>query len=79
MSRRMRYTGNVARIGDHCIEDLVGKPKGMKLLGSRRHRWDNIEMDLSEIECGYSDGINLTWYRKQWRALVKKVMNFWVL
>jgi hypothetical protein len=29
---------------------LVGKPKGKRLLGRPRHKWeDNIKMDLQEV------------------------------
>jgi hypothetical protein len=48
-SRRMRWTGHVARMGEergvHRV--LVGKPEGKKPLGRPRLRWeDNIKMDL---------------------------------
>jgi hypothetical protein len=48
-SRRMRYTGHVARMGEkrNAYRILVGKPEGKRLLGNPRLRWvDNIEMDL---------------------------------
>jgi len=52
-SRRMRWAGHVARLGEgrgvHRI--LVGKPEGKTPLGRPRHRWeDNIKMDLREQE-----------------------------
>jgi hypothetical protein len=48
-SRRMRWAGHVARMGEkrgvHRL--LVGKPEGKKPLGRPRRRWeDNIEMDV---------------------------------
>jgi hypothetical protein len=48
-SRRMRWAGNVARMGEgkgvHRV--LVVKPDGRRPLGKPRHRWeDNIKMDL---------------------------------
>ena len=48
-SRRMRWAGNVERMGErrnlYCV--LVGKPEGKGPLGRPRRRWeDNIEMDL---------------------------------
>jgi len=48
-SRRMRWTGHVARIGEdrdvHRV--LVGKPGGKRPLGRPRRRWeDNIKMNL---------------------------------
>ena len=56
-SRRMRWAGHVAHMGEgrgvHRV--LVGKPEGKKPLGRPRHRWeDNIKMDLQEVggSCG---------------------------
>jgi hypothetical protein len=45
-SKRMRWTENVARMGEKCTEYsvLIGKPEGNKPLG--RPRRDNIKMDL---------------------------------
>jgi hypothetical protein len=51
-SRRMRWTGHVARIGEknNVYRLLVGMPEGKRPLGRPRHRWiDNIKMDLLEI------------------------------
>jgi hypothetical protein len=48
-SRRMRWAGNVARMGEkrNMYRLLVGKPDGKRPLGRSRHRWvDNIRMDL---------------------------------
>jgi hypothetical protein len=48
-SRRMRWVGNVARMGEgRCVYSvLVGKPEVKRPLGRPRHRWeDNIRMDL---------------------------------
>jgi len=51
-SRRMRWAGHVARMGEgrgvHRV--LMGKPEGMRPLGRPRRRWeDNIKMDLREV------------------------------
>jgi len=59
-SRRMRWVGHVARMGEvrgvHGV--LVGKPEGKRPLGKPRRRWeDNIKMDLREVggvETGWS-------------------------
>ena len=59
-SRRMRWAGHVARMGEgrgvHRV--LVGKPEGKRTLGRPRHSWeDNIKMDLREVggvETGWS-------------------------
>ena len=48
-SRRLRWTGHVARMeqSGNTYRILVGKPEGKKPLGRLRHRWkDNIKMDL---------------------------------
>ena len=59
-SRRMRWTGHVARMGEERGVDrvLVGKQEGRRPLGISRRRWvDNIRMDLQEVGCGYMDWI----------------------
>jgi hypothetical protein len=51
-SRRMRWAGHVARIGEkrNAYRILVGKPEGKKPLGRPRRRWvDSIKIDLREI------------------------------
>jgi hypothetical protein len=51
-SRRMRWTRNVARMGEkrNAYRLLVGKSKGKRPLGRPRRRWvDNIRMDLEEV------------------------------
>jgi hypothetical protein len=53
-SRRMRWAGHVARMGEkrNAYRLLVGKPEGKRPLGiSRRRCVDNIKMDLLEIGC----------------------------
>jgi len=57
-SRRMRWAGHVAHMGEErgVYRVLMGKPEGRKPLGRRRRRWvDNIRMDLQEVGCGYMD------------------------
>jgi hypothetical protein len=54
-SRRMKWTGNVARKGEErkVYKILAGKPEGKRLLGRPRRRWeDGIRMDLREIGFG---------------------------
>jgi hypothetical protein len=53
-SRRMRWAGHVARMGEkrNAYRILLGKPEGRRPLGRPRRRWvDNItrKMDLREI------------------------------
>jgi hypothetical protein len=40
---------------------------------------DNIEMDLGEIGWDGMDWIELAQDKNQWRVLVNRVMNLWVL
>ena len=61
-SRRMRWAGHVARMGEErgVYRFLVGKPEGRRPLGRPRRRWvDNIRVDLQDVECGYMDWIGL--------------------
>ena len=77
-SRRTRWAGHVARIGEErgVYRVLVGKPEGKRPLGRPRRRWmDNIRMDLQEVGCGYMDRIGLAQDRDRWRTLVSAVMN----
>ena len=76
-SRRMRWAGHVARMGEgrgvHRV--LVGKPEGKRPLGRPRRRWeDNIKRDLREVGGG-GDWMELAHDRDRWRALVNTVMN----
>jgi hypothetical protein len=51
-SRRIRWAGHMARMGEgrNVYRVLVGKPEGKRPLGRPRHRWeDGIKMDLMEI------------------------------
>jgi hypothetical protein len=51
-SRKMRWAGHVARMGEkrNASRILVGKPEGKRPLGRPRRRWvDNIKMDLRVI------------------------------
>jgi len=80
-SRRMRWAGHVARMGEEMgvYRVLVGKPEVKRLLGRPRRRCvDNIRMDLQEVGCGYMDWIGLDQDRDRWRTLVSAVMNLGV-
>jgi hypothetical protein len=51
-SRRMRWAGHVARIGEkrNAYRILVGKSEGKRPLARPIRRWvDNIKMDLGDI------------------------------
>jgi hypothetical protein len=80
-SRRMRWAGHVARMGqkENVYRLLVGKPKGKRTLRRPRRRWmDNIKMDLLEIGVNVVDWIGLAQDRYSWRDLVNSVMNLGV-
>ena len=80
-SRRMRWAGHVARMGEHrgAQRLLVGKPEGKRPLGRPRRRWeDNIKMDLQEVGGGRGDWMELAQDRDGWQALVGTVRNFHV-
>jgi len=61
-SRRMRWAGHVARMGENRVVQrvLVGKPEGKRPLGRPRRRWeDNIKIDLQEVGRGRGDWMEL--------------------
>jgi hypothetical protein len=77
-SRRMRWTGHAARMGEkrNAYRILVGKPEGKRPLGRpRRRSVENIKMDIREIGWDGMDSLDLTQDRDPWRALVNTVMN----
>ncbi|KAJ4443358.1 hypothetical protein ANN_05026 [Periplaneta americana] len=77
-SRRLRWGGHVARMGEsrNAYRVLVGRPEGERPLGRPRRRWeDNINMDLREVGYDDRDWINLVQNRDRWRAYVRATMN----
>ena len=77
-SRRMRWAGHVARMGEErgVYRVLLGKPERRWPLGRPKRRWvDNIRIDLQEVGCGYMDWIGWPRIRDRWRTLVSAVMN----
>ena len=67
-SRRMRWSGHVACMGDErgVYRVLVGKPEGRRPMGRPRRRWvDNIRMDLQEVGCRFMDWIGLAQDRER--------------
>ena len=78
-SRRIRWAGHVARMGDDrgVYRLLVGKPEGKSpLWRPRRRREDNIKMDLQEVGRGRGDWMELAQDKDRWRALVGTVRDF---
>ncbi|KAJ4428825.1 hypothetical protein ANN_25818 [Periplaneta americana] len=77
-SRRLRWAGHVARMGEsrNAYRVLVGRPEGKRPLGRPRRRWeDNIKMDLREVGYDDRDWINLAHDRDRWLAYVRAAMN----
>jgi hypothetical protein len=81
-SRRMRWAGHVARMGEGrgVYRVSVGMPEGKKPLERPRRRWeDNIKLDLREIGIDGANWIQLAQARIEWRTFVKTVMNLRVI
>jgi hypothetical protein len=53
-SRRMRWAGHVARMGENrnAYKLLVGKPEGKRPPGRPIRRWVDIRMHLGEVGWG---------------------------
>jgi hypothetical protein len=67
--------GHVTRMGEGRGV-LVGRPKGKRLLGRPRCRWENnINMVLRETGIDGENCIQLAQDRVQWRACVNVVTN----
>jgi hypothetical protein len=78
-SRRMRWAGDVARMGKNrgVHRMLMGKPEGKRSFGRPRRRWaDNIKRDLQEVGGGRGDWMELAQDRDRWRALVGTARDF---
>jgi hypothetical protein len=77
-SRRMRWAGHVAHMGEGrgAYRILVGRLEGRRPLGRPRpRREDNIKMDLQEVGWEGVAWIDMAQDRGRWRALVNAVMN----
>ena len=49
-TRRKRLVAHVANFGERCMQDLVGKREGKRLLGRPSYRWkDNTKMGPKEV------------------------------
>jgi hypothetical protein len=78
-SRRMRWAGHVALMGEvgNMYRLLVGKPEGKIPLERPRRGWEvGNKMDLRAIGWGGgAEWIHLAQDRDRWRAVVNAVMN----
>jgi hypothetical protein len=77
-SRKMRWAGHVARMGEgrDVYRILVGRPECKRPLGRPRRRWEyNVKMVLRDIEIDGANWIQLAQDRVQWLAFVNTVMN----
>jgi hypothetical protein len=73
-SRRMRWAGHVARMGEkrNAYKIFVGK----RPLDRPRRSWvDSIRLDFGEIAWDGVYWIDVAQDRDQWKALVSTVMN----
>jgi hypothetical protein len=81
-SRKMRWVGHVARMGQErkVYKVSVGKPKGKRPLERPRCRWENgIRLELGETGFRDMEWIQLMQSRDRWWAVVNAMMNlgFW--
>jgi hypothetical protein len=76
-SRRLRWTGHVARMSERrgAYRALIGKPKGSGPPGRPRRRRRIILKWIFVWLGGGIDWIDLAQGRDRWRALVNTVMN----
>jgi hypothetical protein len=74
-SRRMRWAGHMARMGEGrgIYRVLVRKPEGKRSLGRPRRKWEDNR--LREIGIDGAKWTQLDRDRVQWRAFVNTVMN----
>jgi hypothetical protein len=79
-SRRMRWAGHIARMGEkrNAYRILVGKPEGKRPLRRPRRRWvDNIKMDFRVVGRDGMDWIDLSEDRDQWKSSCERGNEPW--
>jgi hypothetical protein len=55
--RGKRLVAHIANLEERCVQELVGKPEGKRLLARPRPRWeDNTQMGPRKL--GEGDGLN---------------------
>jgi hypothetical protein len=77
-SRRMKWTGLVARMGEmgYMHRLLVGTSEENTPLGRPRRKWkDNIKRDVNEVGREGVDYIHVAHDRNNWRAVFHAGMN----
>jgi hypothetical protein len=74
-SRRMRWAGHVARMGEVSTEFWLEGPKVRDHWEDTRRWEDNIKMDLREIGICGANCTQLAQDRVRWRACMNTVMN----
>jgi len=76
-SRRMRWEGQVARMGESSAYRVsVVNPEGKRPLGRPRRGWeDNTNVTLQEVGFGGMEWTDLAQDTNGWRALVNAIMN----
>jgi hypothetical protein len=80
-SRRIRWAGHVARMGEGrgVYRVFVGRLDGTRPLGRPRCKWeDNIKIDLKEIGIDGANWIRLAQDRVKWWAFVNTAMSLGV-
>jgi hypothetical protein len=60
-------------VGRFALKMLTSTPTGESPLGRPRHSWDNIRMDVKEIDINTRNWVDSTQDRDYWRALVNVV------
>jgi len=73
-SRRMRWAGHIARIGERrgVYRVLVGKHEGKSPYGRHRPRWeDDIKLDLQEVGCA-------VWTGSSWLRIGRGGGHLWM-
>jgi hypothetical protein len=77
-SRRMRWAGHVARMGEGrgAYRVLVWRLKGKRPVGRPRRRLEyNIKMDLRGAGIDGANWIRLAQVRVQWQAFLYTIIN----